>query len=432
MTRDETVELFLECEAERDTARAAAFAAGKDRDEAEKIAHDAARAHWNAWAGSLLAEAKARHRNAHRVDKGEPLDSLERDNEDVENWLQKAAADFSRCLFLPRGNTATPAEEVNEKGRLADNPVMRTIELGEQGFHGFDFPGLADFRGATFSCDASFHSAHFSGGADFRDAKFEGCASFHGTSFSGNADFENAIFHSCSSFREAMFQCKAEFSGIKVERAFYMQCAKFAKVPSFSQADFKQAPDLDGVGFPLPNFWCSGELDLVPHYRAIRRIAIQGADFGREQMAFKGEVRSKRGSEHKPWDLLYWVGLTYDAFSDYGRSIARPLVIGFLLVYSFAGIHLLNAGVPFSEWSSVCPTSGAPKAAKAITFSFGNSLPPFIGASRSDLAKEFFGQCLAMPGAPEWSSTLQIVQATYGAVLTFMLLLGLRNQFKIK
>ncbi len=35
MTRDETVALFLECEAKRGEARAAALADGKDEDDAE-------------------------------------------------------------------------------------------------------------------------------------------------------------------------------------------------------------------------------------------------------------------------------------------------------------------------------------------------------------------------------------------------------------
>ena len=104
-----------------------------------------------------------------------------------------------------------------------------------------------------------------------------------------------------------------------------MMGATFKKVPSFNQADFKQAPDLDNVDFPLPGYWRRGDHKLIPLYRAIRRMAIQSADYEREQMAFKGETRSKRGTEHKPWHTAFWFGIAYDAFSDFGRSIARPL-----------------------------------------------------------------------------------------------------------
>ena len=59
MTRDETLALFLECEAKRSQVRAAALAEGRNEDEAREIAHEAAKAHWNAWADRMLTEKKA-------------------------------------------------------------------------------------------------------------------------------------------------------------------------------------------------------------------------------------------------------------------------------------------------------------------------------------------------------------------------------------
>ena len=85
------------------------------------------------------------------------------------------------------------------------------------------------------------------------------------------------------------------FTAIKSDRAFDLTGAQFSKVPAFSQADFKQAPDLDNVSFPARPFWRGGDKDLVPQYRALKRLAVQGHDYEREQMAFKGELRSRRG-----------------------------------------------------------------------------------------------------------------------------------------
>ena len=85
MTRDETVALFLECEAKRAEARAAALAEGK-RDY-DAIAHEAAKAHWNTWADSLRAERKAMETDG-RWAAGEA------------DWSAHAEADFSFCLFL--------------------------------------------------------------------------------------------------------------------------------------------------------------------------------------------------------------------------------------------------------------------------------------------------------------------------------------------
>ena len=63
MTRDETVALFLECEAKRAEARTAALAEGKSR-RGRDIAHEAAKAHWNAWADACSQSARRWKRRA--------------------------------------------------------------------------------------------------------------------------------------------------------------------------------------------------------------------------------------------------------------------------------------------------------------------------------------------------------------------------------
>ena len=58
MTRDETIALFLECEAKRAEALTAALAEGKEEREVDELAHEAAKAHWNAWAKCHAREAE--------------------------------------------------------------------------------------------------------------------------------------------------------------------------------------------------------------------------------------------------------------------------------------------------------------------------------------------------------------------------------------
>ena len=185
--------------------------------------------------------------------------------------------------------------------------------------------------------------------------------------------------------------------------------------------------------FPLPDArpWRRGDFKLIPYYRAIRRMAIQGADYEREQMAFKGETRSKRRTEHKISHAAFWFGIAYDALSDFGRSIAQPLAIWVGSTIAFAAIYAWNAGVAASGWASACAGDGASKALKALTLSAANSLP-LIGSSRGEVAQEFYTKCLALPHAPAWSPILQIWQTLWSAVLLFLFLLALRNQFKIK
>ncbi len=550
MTRDETVALFLECEAKRRDARAAALAGGKSKEEARDIAHEAAKAHWNAWAGPLLAERKAMEadgRWAAKIEEG----ILEPENEETRTWMEAAKASFSYGRFLVReaegDKEAAGKEKENERGEL---PVQ-SIHLEEDGadFSGFIFPdyvrfdsatfsghaqfgsatfsgdaqfgnaifsrdagfdsatfsGITWFNGATFSGDTRFDSATFSGDtwfdsatfsgytrfdeaifsdhagfdaatfsgdagfncatfngyARFKSATFSGDARFDGTTFSdhtlfsnatfsgrtwfdsaifcdyarfdsaifsGYASFHGVFFQNYTSYNEAKFLREAGFTGIKVDRSFQMTGAMFKQVPAFNQADFKQAPDLDNVKFPLPLFWQKGDAELIARYRALRRMAIQGADYEREQMAFKGELRSRRWTMDKWWSIGTWLGLFYDGVADCGCSMLQPILIWLTSVPVFAALYLraadqaqgFSCGVPFI---------------KALYLSGRNALVLFGGGRDARIAQAY--RCLyggdGEPHIPDSVSFLEaFVQVPLSAVLIFLLLLAIKNRFKIK
>ena len=107
MTRDETVALFEACEGKRGEARAAALAEGKSGIEAMRIAHETAKAHWNARAEPLLAERKDMEADGRWAAEKDSFGSLRPKNAETSTWMEKAAADFSRCLFLLRGVEGT-------------------------------------------------------------------------------------------------------------------------------------------------------------------------------------------------------------------------------------------------------------------------------------------------------------------------------------
>ncbi len=203
-------------------------------------------------------------------------------------------------------------------------------------FNSANFTDHADFEGANFTRRAYFGGVDFTGRADFMNATFTEEVKFNNASFKDDGNFTGAIFKNTMTFIEASFEAKADFTAIKVERGFNMTGASFNQVPAFNQADFKQPPDLDNVRFPLPGFLRSGSANLIAQYRAIRRMAIQGADYEREQMAFKGEIRSKRWTENRWYHAGRWFGMFYDAFSDFGRSLWRPLVVWLACIGVFA------------------------------------------------------------------------------------------------
>jgi hypothetical protein len=239
MNRDETVELFLQ---------------GREA--------------WNAWAKGLLAERKALEA-AGTWKSRRPLWEREKgENPETQAWLDKAFADFSRCLFLlgwVEGTEETPAK-IEEKGKDSDPPV-KSIQLGADriDFEGFVFPSGACFNSATFTRDARFQSATFNGdalfesatftrgasfesatftggawfdGATFTDATFTGGARFNSATFTGNAWFLSATFTGCAPFDSATFNGNAWFNS-----------ATFTRDASFDSATFTGNAWFDGATF---------------------------------------------------------------------------------------------------------------------------------------------------------------------------------------
>ena len=206
-------------------------------------------------------------------------------------------------------------------------------------------------------------------------------------------------------------------------------------MPAFSQADFKQAPDLDNVSFPARPFWRGGDKDLVPQYRALKRLAVQGHDYQREQMAFKGELRSRRCLIDKWYGPSVWLGMFYDFFADCGRSIWRPFVTWAALVLGFATFYFSRSP------GALATRCGSPETAafQALYLSIKNGFVLFGGTRDARINQAYL--CLYgshgsaadqadIPLSVTYVETL--LQTPISAVLLFLFLLAVRNQFKIK
>jgi len=283
---------------------------------------------------------------------------------------------------------------------------------------------FASFSSASFLADSAFTKSKFNDHVDFGNCLFRGAGYFTDATFHRRADFRNATFLGVPDV--------ADFTAIQVDRGFDMTGAKFSQVPSFNQADFKQPPDLDHVEFPLPWFLLPGKPELIAQYRAVRRLAIRAADYEREQLCFKGELRSRRWTTDKPWHAGAWLGLLYDGVSDCGRSVFRPLIAWLILLSAFSAIYLYNAGIQPFDWQGACAGSAVQKWEKSASLSL-NSGVPLIGGSRTDEAR-LFAACLSQGTVdiPLSVIVLQVLETLASAALIFLLLLGIRNRYRIK
>ena len=190
------------------------------------------------------------------------------------------------------------------------------------------------------------------------------------------------------------------------------------------------------MSFPLPSAepLLSGNKDLIPKYRALRRMAIQGADYEREQMALKGEMRSRRWSIDKQWQPEGFLGWCYDWAADCGRSIIRPSLIWLASIFVFAILYL-PAGK--SAWDT-CISGKGPIIVKSLFIS-GRNAWVLSSVAKDERAIQAY-RCLFGPdrdqlpvNIPDSVSFIEaFVQLPLSAVLLFLVLLAVKNRFKIK
>ncbi|MCI4664284.1 MAG: pentapeptide repeat-containing protein [Neomegalonema sp.] len=248
------------------------------------------------------------------------------------------------------------------------------------------FRDTASFRSAHFEARAAFGEVEFRGWAGFTSAEFKQRAVFRGARFRGNAGFGEAMFFSRADFRDTVFELRAEFVqaqffGVssfgaacfhgytsfeaaqgKEGSSFAMGRAEFYGVPNFIQAHFREAPRLDDVKVglrPRVGLWrINRDKDVAARWRNLKRLAIQGHDHQRELDFFAGEIRARRYVEDFPlpgrwrrswkkaWRPLwpnaaqYWLGILFQLFSNFGRSMMRPILWWSVFVALFAGVNL--------------------------------------------------------------------------------------------
>jgi hypothetical protein len=145
-----------------------------------------------------------------------------------------------------------------------------------------------------------------------------------------------------------------------------------------------------------------------------------------ELMFLALELQAKRHRNDCPRHakLLSWL---YEIFSDYGRSVARPLLAMFysaLIFLYFSSVFLIS-DLPTSE---ACKTKTANEALHIIAL---HNLMPLIPDVRK--ANENAASCL-FNGAPEplWWSFASTLQAGFSLIMWFLVALGLRNLFRLK
>jgi uncharacterized protein YjbI with pentapeptide repeats len=383
-----------------------------------------------------------------------------------EAWFLKATfekdAQFEEASFIGPANFGKAIFS-------ADVTLIEARFLQDAWFEKVIFAGDVGCSGAAFSKDAGFGEANFAKDAWFGQAIF-----------TGGAGFNQACFDGHTSFQGAQFKQDALFTAMRSGSYFSLEKATFAQVPNFEQAHFAEAPRLDISEFHSNS---SSNGDTTARWRALKRLAIQGHDHEREQSFFAEEIKSLRGRSDfalprvellltgKPvWPGAgrYWIGVLYQVFSNFGRSMLRPLfwwgsgILVFAACYLHHHIAIMGRETGTLAWLAEWLASWAPSVtgpppltciagpgdawSAALQLSIRKALL-FAGLDSTDKLNQLYA-CLygiypaskALHGSlpdqftpviPDFASLLGLAQLLYSAVLLFLFLLAVRNHFRI-
>ena len=300
-------------------------------------------------------------------------------------------------------------------------------------FDAATFDGSARYLGTEFSCGCSFGGACFEA-AWFNDAQFSERGFPSNLSPGTLVNFTNARFTSMVDFREAVFgDADREYSRKTwPERVVDFSGATFAAPASFYKATFGSAPaffettlhadtNFDGVHWEQ-----GGGTRVQPGYavRAWERLELIMSQLEKpldRHRFFRLKMRYRRRTDGP---LLWVLNKSFELTCDYGWGVQRAFVcwVGHWVVFALA--LFVNAGWQTATgdyWKLV-------GAALGIGFANGHA---FLGLAKDGGYLEASRRLLECNDVWGLLPVAGTVQAVLGPTFLFLLLLTLRNRFRL-
>ncbi len=259
--------------------------------------------------------------------------------------------------------------------------------------------------------------------------------------------FVQTGFDGLTSFNNYLFKGNAIYRAAQVSRTFLLSGARFEQAPDFIQTRFEEAPRLDDIhikksqrfrvarldgiralfrsGAGPAIFWRAGlasvkalfkgDASLAARWRALKKLAVAAHHHNSELRFFKEEVLARRWLVDKPWHALFYFGLLYELLSDFGRSVLRPL-LGWVLGLSLRNALVLPGGGSVTRLDQIYA---------CLYGIYGNTAAAYARPPTPLPA------CF-QPVIPNAVALADVAQNLWSAIMLFLLLLALRNHFRIK
>jgi uncharacterized protein YjbI with pentapeptide repeats len=273
-------------------------------------------------------------------------------------------------------------------------------------FRSAKFSAEAEFNSAVFNSDARFDLAKFSSSAEFISATFYGYASFHSTVFKSGASFHSATF-----FHQAIL-INAKFGGQTLfSKTLFKNC-----VPDFHGASLHEGTEWHDARWPWPPNGRYAAQDQVYNYERLKQEMERLKKHDDELRFFGMELRARRGLT-RPLSADWYLNFAYQASSNYGLSVWRPLVWLFVLfAVGWAAFYFVHATNPGATALTI---------PHAAALSFGNIFP-FVPSSHDFLSETPFS------GWSRIEKVIAVGQTLLGTPLLFLFGLAVRNRFRMR
>ena len=265
----------------------------------------------------------------------------------------------------------------------------------EVNFESADFEYAVDFEGAKFMDNVKFDNANLGGAARFNSAKFNSTTSFRKTSFARPPKFFETLLHEDTDFGEIDWK--------EAER-FYRRKRRKGETPTSLKSDADEA---------------------VRSWDRLALIMSQREKLAERHEFFRLKMRAQRKRDGQC--LLSLANWLFDATSDYGWSIGRA-------VCWWLG-HMVIGAMALGWAALLCAASAGQGSVQTlwdgVLVSFANAHAILGLASEGGYLYGARRSLYAMSQADSVLNAIGVCQIVLGPVFLFLVLLTLRNRFRI-
>jgi len=358
-------------------------------------------------------------------------------NAHFESWVDLTGATFKNGLLIE--DSICDGEAVFESVRCPGGLIVSGCHFKESGnFDDLDAYKRIHISDSIFSNGASLQELGAYGGTILSRNKFEKEVSFSGViqreavfldnEFSGLVDFQRVHFEAPTVLRGNVFKLRPIIDDIDLTYEPIMPSDKFFAGRDEIHSYYRMLHKIRRLlgkrisdGFAKLLFVAQTE----EQYSTLRQFRLFAKEYDDHRLAldiYALELKSRRFWCDPVMSSGFILGLMYQIFSDFGRSLRRPLLTLAISFVCFWGV--------FYSLATNARCLGSEKIHAAAFVSLNNVLP-IAGWQKQALLSAAESCLFDQNRIPFAHGLLSLVQTVTSLILIFLLLLAVRNTVKM-